>query len=54
MRGTELNQKIKLPEATEEAKDEALKVHQGRAPRDLWAEGCMDDDDHLDFTKPPK
>ena len=37
-----------------QAKAAALKVHKGRPPRDLWAEGCLDDDDHEDPTKPPK
>lgn len=54
IRGTELTQKINLPEVSEEANAEAMKAQQGRAPRDLWAEGCLDDDDFTDHTKPPK
>ena len=54
MRGTELTQPIELPEASEEERLEALRVHQGRPVRDLWAEGCADEEDHMDHTKPPK
>eukprot|EP00434_Breviolum_minutum_P007887 symbB.v1.2.006959.t1/scaffold416.1/size293898/18 len=53
-RGTELNQPIELPEVSKEQREEAMKIHQGRPPRDLWAEGCMDDDDLMDHRKPPK
>ena len=31
-----------------------LSLTRGRPPRDLWAEGCMDDDDLMDHRKPPK
>merc|ERR1719219_1249552 len=47
IRGTELNQKIELPETPEPPAPKDTKS------RDIWAEGCMDDDDFLDYTKPP-
>lgn len=54
IRGTELNQPVDLPEVSEEQRAEALKMYKGHVPWDLWAEGCLDDDDLMDHTKPPK
>ncbi|CAE7777506.1 SBNO1 [Symbiodinium pilosum] len=54
IRGTELVQKLDLPEPTDEAKARAEEVHRGAPVRDLWAEGCLDDDDHRDPSKPPR
>uniref|UniRef100_A0A7S1ACF1 Uncharacterized protein n=1 Tax=Noctiluca scintillans TaxID=2966 RepID=A0A7S1ACF1_NOCSC len=46
LRGTEMVQKIELPESGGQA--EPLPV------RDLWAEGCLDDSDFTDFRKAPR
>eukprot|EP00933_Yihiella_yeosuensis_P065600 TRINITY_DN69511_c0_g1_i1.p1 TRINITY_DN69511_c0_g1~~TRINITY_DN69511_c0_g1_i1.p1 ORF type:complete len:187 (+),score=31.30 TRINITY_DN69511_c0_g1_i1:89-649(+) len=54
MRLTELSQKVELPEVSEKEKAAAEAARFGQPPRDLWAEGCMDDDDHTDFTKAPR
>merc|ERR1712194_86958 len=47
IRGTELNEPIELPEVKSAEVPEDL-----RRPRDLWNEGCLDDEDHMDHTRP--
>ncbi|CAE8611286.1 unnamed protein product [Polarella glacialis] len=59
MRGTELAEKIELPETTPEAKaaaeaSKAADMWESPKPRDLWAEGCLDDDDLMDHSKAPR
>uniref|UniRef100_A0A7S1MSZ0 Uncharacterized protein n=1 Tax=Alexandrium catenella TaxID=2925 RepID=A0A7S1MSZ0_ALECA len=49
IRGTELNQKVELPQPPE-----GWTPPGPSRPRDLWAEGCLDDEDHSDFHKPPR
>eukprot|EP00930_Biecheleria_cincta_P101270 TRINITY_DN92899_c0_g1_i1.p1 TRINITY_DN92899_c0_g1~~TRINITY_DN92899_c0_g1_i1.p1 ORF type:complete len:193 (+),score=21.63 TRINITY_DN92899_c0_g1_i1:42-581(+) len=51
IRGTELMQKIDLPEVSSETSQPAQAP---RPPRDLWAEGCLDDDDFRDVSKAPQ
>eukprot|EP00931_Biecheleriopsis_adriatica_P122675 TRINITY_DN97689_c0_g1_i1.p1 TRINITY_DN97689_c0_g1~~TRINITY_DN97689_c0_g1_i1.p1 ORF type:complete len:200 (+),score=39.59 TRINITY_DN97689_c0_g1_i1:37-600(+) len=54
LRGTELTEKIDLPEPTPEEVEHDAAARRGPPPRDLWAEGCLDDDDLRDHTKPPQ
>mmetsp|Transcript_47793 Transcript_47793/g.84146 ORF Transcript_47793/g.84146 Transcript_47793/m.84146 type:complete len:185 (+) Transcript_47793:90-644(+) len=48
LRGTELTERVELPEPKLGSETE-----EQQPPRDLWAEGCMDDADLMDFRKPP-
>mmetsp|Transcript_86173 Transcript_86173/g.244335 ORF Transcript_86173/g.244335 Transcript_86173/m.244335 type:complete len:176 (+) Transcript_86173:48-575(+) len=45
LKGTELTKKVELPE---------VKAPKPEPQRDLWADGCLDDDDLLDFRKAPR
>mmetsp|Transcript_19358 Transcript_19358/g.42247 ORF Transcript_19358/g.42247 Transcript_19358/m.42247 type:complete len:182 (+) Transcript_19358:62-607(+) len=49
LRGTEMTTKIKLPDPPPGYGD-----HMPPPVRDLWKEGCLDDEDFSDFRKPPK
>mmetsp|Transcript_59492 Transcript_59492/g.141670 ORF Transcript_59492/g.141670 Transcript_59492/m.141670 type:complete len:193 (-) Transcript_59492:133-711(-) len=54
LRGTELTNRIELPEAPAGADGEPVNGCPTDVPaRDLWAEGCYDDDDFIDFRKAP-
>eukprot|EP00928_Gymnodinium_smaydae_P011711 TRINITY_DN14294_c0_g4_i1.p1 TRINITY_DN14294_c0_g4~~TRINITY_DN14294_c0_g4_i1.p1 ORF type:complete len:178 (+),score=27.11 TRINITY_DN14294_c0_g4_i1:47-580(+) len=46
IRGTEMTQRLKRPKQAERIEEPPV--------RDLWAEGCYDDGDFLDHTKPPR
>mmetsp|Transcript_7877 Transcript_7877/g.12845 ORF Transcript_7877/g.12845 Transcript_7877/m.12845 type:complete len:184 (-) Transcript_7877:16-567(-) len=48
LRGTELTEKIELPPPPEDSA-----ATEPSKPRDLWAEGCLDDDDLIDYRKAP-
>mmetsp|Transcript_34432 Transcript_34432/g.109335 ORF Transcript_34432/g.109335 Transcript_34432/m.109335 type:complete len:180 (-) Transcript_34432:84-623(-) len=49
LRGTELTKPVTLPEPPE-----GFPKAEAPRPRDLWAEGCLDDDDLADFRKAPR
>mmetsp|Transcript_36501 Transcript_36501/g.66901 ORF Transcript_36501/g.66901 Transcript_36501/m.66901 type:complete len:213 (+) Transcript_36501:68-706(+) len=52
LKGTELTKPVELPEQPEQ--DPAAGGGQPDVPpRDLWAEGCLDDDDFIDHRKAP-
>mmetsp|Transcript_48008 Transcript_48008/g.107769 ORF Transcript_48008/g.107769 Transcript_48008/m.107769 type:complete len:186 (+) Transcript_48008:60-617(+) len=51
LKGTELTKPLVLPEPKEE--DPSAGNQSDMPPRDLWAEGCLDDNDFIDHRKAP-
>mmetsp|Transcript_31326 Transcript_31326/g.89911 ORF Transcript_31326/g.89911 Transcript_31326/m.89911 type:complete len:180 (-) Transcript_31326:80-619(-) len=49
IRGTELNKPAQMPKPPE-----GWSPPKPSGPRDLWSEGCLDDEDLVDFRKPPR